>query len=115
MTKPKKTNNNMDSVSARIRYVRLNRGYNQDELAEMISRSRQRINQVEKSADQGERMTVEMLRKFAKALDVSPCYLLMGEERDVQDNELAKQQNLTNDLLSKLVKLVEKGGTLSRE
>ena len=71
------------TIGERIKQARIKKGYSQAELAELLGyKSRSSINKIEK---EGRDIPRSSIVKFAKALDVTPAYL-MGWEEPIESN-----------------------------
>jgi len=100
---------NKEKIGAKIKLARKEKGYTQEQLADMIELSNRTINLMEKGKSG---MTLETLIKFCNALDVSPNYVLSYKpsEEDISkilDNFTNKQKDLIKEFLSVFEKLSE--------
>ena len=69
------------TVADRIKDLRVKQGLSQDDLAKKMGfKNRSSVTQVEKS---GNDITLRKVEKYAKALGVSPAYLMGWEDYDV--------------------------------
>ena len=72
------------TIGERIKKARLNKGYSQAQLAELLGyKSRSSINKIEKEGRDVPRSSIE---KFAKVLDVTPAYLMGWEDSSHESN-----------------------------
>ena len=72
------------TVGEKIREARLKKGFTQAELAELLGyKSRSSINKIEV---EGRDIPRSSIIKFAKALDVSPAYLMGWEDEEPKEN-----------------------------
>lgn len=72
------------TVGEKIREARIKKGYSQAELAEILGyKSRSSINKIEV---EGRDIPRSSIVKFAKALDVTPAYLMGWEDEEPQDS-----------------------------
>lgn len=87
------------TVGEKIREARLKKGFTQAELAELLGyKSRSSINKIEV---EGRDIPRSSIIKFAKALDVSPAYLMGWEDE--------RRENMTTFLKTVLSLLNQKG------
>ena len=74
------------TVGEKIREARLKKGYTQTELAELLGyKSRSSINKIEV---EGRDIPRSSVIKFAKALDVTPAYLMGWEDEPKPEQSL---------------------------
>lgn len=87
------------TIYERIKALRIERGLSQLELANKVGyQGRSAISKVEN----GERdISQSMIEVYAKALDVSPTYLLYGEETD-SDTPTSDNDRIIIDLIASL-------------
>lgn len=79
------------TVGEKIREARLKKGYTQTELAELLGyKSRSSINKIEV---EGRDIPRSSVIKFAKALDVTPAYLMGWEDEPKPEQSLYDQFN----------------------
>ena len=72
------------TVADRIKDLRVKQGLSQDDLAKKMGfKNRSSVTQVEKS---GNDITLRKVEKYAKALGVSPAYLMGWEDYDIVIN-----------------------------
>ncbi|WP_294403096.1 S24 family peptidase [uncultured Ruminococcus sp.] len=80
------------TVGEKIREARLKKGYTQTELAELLGyKSRSSINKIEV---EGRDIPRSSVIKFAKALDVTPAYLMGWEEETTEQSLYDRFDNL---------------------
>ncbi len=80
------------TVGEKIREARLKKGYTQTELAEILGyKSRSSINKIEV---EGRDIPRSSVIKFAKALDVTPAYLMGWEEETTEQSLYDRFDNL---------------------
>ena len=76
----------MKTVYERIREVRLERGMTLEELAHKVGyNSRGAMSKIERGE---RRITVDLLKRIAAALNVEPDYLVMGSDRESIQEEI---------------------------
>ena len=93
------------TVGEKIREARLKKGYTQTELAEILGyKSRSSINKIEV---EGRDIPRSSVIKFAKALDVTPAYLMGWEEETTEQSLYDRFDNLHSVKLKRLPLLGE--------
>ncbi len=82
----------MREIANRIRDARISAGFTQGELAKRCGyKSRSSINKIEQDAYE---CSLEVLKKIAKALNVSPDYLIFGDEKEDIKEEIIRLYDL---------------------
>lgn len=92
------------TVGEKIREARLKKGFTQAELAELLGyKSRSSINKIEV---EGRDIPRSSIIKFAKALDVSPAYLMGWEDEEPKENSGKDELDIPGSTVGKRLKYI---------
>lgn len=93
----------LDKLGARIRSLRKQYNYTQDELAQKVGyTSRSSINKIEKGLVD---IPQSKVSEFASLFNVSPTYILFGEELEADEKETAPTEQILSEGEKKLLQL----------
>ena len=92
----------MTTIGKRISYIRKERGYTQEKLAELANISIQFLSDIENNKKS---MTVKTLRQIADSLNISTDYIIYGRETAIENTSI---DIMLNSLSNKNKKKAEK-------
>ncbi len=84
----------MTSIGNRISYIRKERGYTQEKLAELADISIQFLSDIENNK---KNMTVTTLRKIADSLNITTDYIIYGREKSIENTTIDIMLNSLSD------------------
>lgn len=84
----------MTSIGNRISYIRKERGYTQEKLAELADISIQFLSDIENNK---KNMTVTTLKNIADSLNITTDYLIYGKEESNENSMIITMLNTLSD------------------